>query len=283
MVFLLGRTMERKLISIDISSLFAFFKKPDNNEGIIFTYNFIHKPALLGIFGSIIGLKGFYQAYEKTVRAKKMESSDKIKLLEYYECLSSLKIGIKPLNSKEGYFHKTIIKYNNSTGHASKEQGGNLIIEEQTIIKPSYRIFVLLEIDNENERNLYINLKNSESVYIPYAGKNDFSLWWENFTEYSFSPYTPDVDFRVDSIFIKEDIDKTIKNFSQKARMNFFDFSQNSNISSFIYFEKLPVGYDKNMPYYCFADFVYTNKILKKDYQLENLYKLNENKIIQLF
>ena len=280
MVFLLGKTMERKIISIDISSLFAFFKKPDNNVGIIFTYNFIHKPALLGIFGSIIGLKGFYQAYEEIV---KTQETKRIKLPEYYECLSSLKIGVKPLNSKEGYFHKTIIKYNNSTGHASEEQGGNLIIEQQTVIKPSYRIFVLLELDNENERNLYTNLKNSESVYIPYAGKNDFSLWWKNFAEYDFLPYTPDADFRIDSIFIKKDVNKTIKNSSQKARTNFFDFSQDSNISSFIYFEKLPTGYEKDMPYYCFADFVYTNKTLKKDYQLENLYKLNENKIIQLF
>jgi len=279
--------MEKKLISIDISSLFAFFKKPDNNEGIIFTYNFIHKPALLGIFGSIIGLKGFYQIYEETKKTKdikkekKTELSKRIKLPEYYNYLSSLKIGVEPLDSKDGYFQKTIIKYNNSTGHASEEQGGNLIIEEQTIIKPSYRIFVLLELDNEKENDLYINLKNLESTYIPYAGKNDFSLWWENFIEYNFSPYIPDVDFRIDSIFIKEDVNKTIKDFSHKKTANFFDSSH--NFGNFIYFEKLPIGYDQNMPYYCFADFVYTNKTIKKDYQLNNLYKLNKDKIIQLF
>ena len=264
--------MEKKLISIDISSLFAFFKKPDNNKGIIFTYNFIHKPALLGIFGSIVGLKGFYQLYEetqkakKTKKAKKTELSEKIKLPEYYDCLSSLQIGVEPLNSKDGYFQKTIIKYNNSTGHASGEEGGNLMIEEQTLIKPSYRIFVLLTLDNENERDLYTNLKNLESVYIPYAGKNDFSLWWEDFTDYNFSPYIPDVDFHIDSI-LKKNGDKTI----------------DVSYGDFICFEKLPIGYEDDMPYYKFEDFVYTNKTFKKEDQLNNLYKLNEKKIIYLF
>ena len=45
-----------KLISIELKSDFGFFKKPDINDSIYLTYNMIHKPALLGLFGAIYGL-----------------------------------------------------------------------------------------------------------------------------------------------------------------------------------------------------------------------------------
>lgn len=47
-----------KLVSFDLKADFGFFKKPDVNE-VYLTYNMIHKPALLGILGAIVGLQGF--------------------------------------------------------------------------------------------------------------------------------------------------------------------------------------------------------------------------------
>ena len=52
------RSME-KLVSINIKSDFGFLKKPDTNDPIYLTFNMLHKPALLGILGAIIGEKGF--------------------------------------------------------------------------------------------------------------------------------------------------------------------------------------------------------------------------------
>ena len=45
-----------KLISFDLCADMGFLKKPDINEKIYLTYNMLHKPALLGILGAIIGL-----------------------------------------------------------------------------------------------------------------------------------------------------------------------------------------------------------------------------------
>lgn len=49
----------QRLISFDIQADFGFFKKPDYNDGVLLTYNMLHKPALLGILGTIIGLRGY--------------------------------------------------------------------------------------------------------------------------------------------------------------------------------------------------------------------------------
>ncbi len=110
-----------KIISFIIRSEKGFFKKPDINEDIYLTFNMIHKPSLLGIFGAIIGLKGFQKNEE---------------MPEYYQKLKNLQIGIKPINDEKGNFLKSIITYTNTTGFASEEESGNLIISEQTIINP---------------------------------------------------------------------------------------------------------------------------------------------------
>lgn len=49
-----------KLVSFDLKADFGFFKKPDIND-IYLTYNMLHKPALLGILGAIVGLQGFQE------------------------------------------------------------------------------------------------------------------------------------------------------------------------------------------------------------------------------
>ena len=54
----------QRLISFDIQADFGFFKKPDYNDGVLLTYNMLHKPALLGILGAIIGLRGYQKKGE---------------------------------------------------------------------------------------------------------------------------------------------------------------------------------------------------------------------------
>lgn len=90
-----------KLISFDIFAEMGFFKKPDINSGVYLTYNMLHKPALLGILGAVIGLSGY---------------KENGKLPEYYNILRELRVGIQPLNSDKGNYTKTVIKYNNGTG-----------------------------------------------------------------------------------------------------------------------------------------------------------------------
>ncbi len=256
-----------KLISIDIKADFGMLKKPDTNEPVYLTFNMLHKPALLGIFGAIIGLKGFQKKGE---------------LPEYYNELKNLKIGIKPLNHQNGNYSKTIIKYNNTTGFASEEKGGNLIIDEQTLIAPAFRCYVLLDLDNEHQEKLFDNLKNNNAEYIPYLGKNEFSVWWEKFKEYSYEDFKPIGSFKISSIFIKEEsLKKGIKKTYFSPVMNL-----QTRRNTYSYFENLPVSYHEKLFQYEFKNFTFTNWDLKKDYNLPECYplmKLNSNEVIQVF
>ena len=263
--------MDTKLISVDLRAQFGFLKKPDINEGIYLTYNCLHKPALLGIFGAIVGLGGYTQAY----------SIKKDLFPDYYQKLKHLKVGIQPLDSEKGNFQKTVIAYNNSVGYANLD-GGTLIVNEQTLLKPAYRIFVLLNVGEKIEALLYDNLKTGEAIYIPYLGKNDFQLWWENFNEYEYETnYKPYSSYQIETIFLKKE-GVTIKDSREDPRAGIFDFSE-MQLDSFIYFENLPIEFDEHIKHYRKGSFAFSNWKLIKEYTLDNLYLLKQSgKIIQL-
>ena len=117
-----------KLISFDVQADFAFFRKPETNNTINLSYNIIHKPAILGFLGAVLGLAGY---------------QEKGKLPTYYELLKDVKVGVEPLQHEKGNFAKTNIKYTNTVGYANK--GTNFLTEELTLINPAYRIFLLLD------------------------------------------------------------------------------------------------------------------------------------------
>ncbi len=257
------------LLSIDLKADFGMLKKPDTNEPVYLTFNMLHKPALLGILGAISGFSGF----------KKHGV-----LPEYLEKFKTVKVGIAPLERfhENGNFAKTIIKYNNSTGLASDERGGNLMITEQTLTSPAYRCFVLLDETNANHNILLENLLSYHAVFLPYLGKNECGLWWENAKEYKFSNFYPDGPFKISSLFIKEE---SLKDGTHKI---WFTPGMSSQAdSSYMYFENLPIGYlGKPLFQYQYKGFAFTDFDLKAEYKLpdENpLLKLDNNVIIQVF
>lgn len=266
--------MNNKLVSINIKSDFGFLKKPDTNDPIYLTFNMLHKPALLGIMGAIIGAKGFQKSGE---------------LPDYYLRLSNIKVSIAPLEENGKMFHengnfvKTIIKYNNTTGLASEEEGGNLMITEQALVAPAYKCWFKLNTDNLDEAKLYEYLKTNQAEYLPYLGKNEFSLWWDCFTEYDYEPFDSADSFKINSIFIK---DTPVKDgiINTYFRIGLTSLSRSSK---YMYFERLPISYiGEPLFQYEYREFSFTNWELKKDYQLpENypLYKLSSNEIIQMF
>lgn len=261
----------QKLISFDIESDFGLLKKPDTNEPVYITYNMLHKPALLGILGAIIGLSGFKIVLE-TGRKKK-----RTYIPEYYDKLIDLKVGIQPLKADNGNFLKTIIRYNNSVGYANKD-GGTLIVDEQTLIKPSYRCFLLLNLDQILHDKLYQNLKKSEAEYLPYLGKNDFTIWWENFKDdYPVKQFDFSSNYKVKSIIKKtEALNKAVvQSFGRAAR------SQTE--SEFTFFERLPIAYRTDLMQYDLADFAYTNATINQTFTLESLYQIYQNETVHLF
>ncbi|WP_143959478.1 CRISPR-associated protein Cas5 [Litoribacter populi] len=258
-----------KLISIDLEADFGFLRKPDTNDGIAMSYNMLHKPALLGIFGAVLGLEGYQKRGV---------------LPEYYMQLQGLKVGISPLGAERGNFPKTMIVYTNTVGYANKD--GNLIAYENTLIRPSYRVFVALA----NDHPLYLSLKDAKAEFIPYLGKNEFPVWWkpESFREYDLKPFDFGQDYQVKSLFRKNEGETSRNNEVNGNDLGFAAmFTQYSE--SFFYFERLPVGFQefemkkRGKEYqYLMAPFVYSNAKFSADYQLENLYRLNDNQVIQL-
>ncbi|MBN2694899.1 hypothetical protein JXR93_09575, partial [bacterium] len=265
----------KKLISFIIKSEMGFLKKPDINDGIYLTYNMIHKPSILGILGAIIGLEGYKEVIKQKVEKPKKNSkalfteekeiNNSIQYPEYYQKLQNIKIGIKPIGDDKGNFQKTVIKYNNNTGFANKG-GANLMISEQTLISPSYKIYLLLDLDNEIESKLYSFIKEQKAEFLPYLGKNDFSLWWDKnrVEEYEFEKLEAAKSFSIDTIFKKEE---AIVNHILKA-VTRREFSQEKN--SFFYFEKLPIGFNEKLFQYELADFAYTNAKLSESIKIES-------------
>jgi CRISPR-associated protein Cas5h len=274
----------QKLVSFDLYADFGFLKKPDINKDVYLTFNILHKPAILGILGAICGLSGFKENINK---------EGLVRLPDYYKAFHSVPIGIKPIGDycQNGMFLKTIVQYNNSTGLASKEAGGNLIVSEQTLINPAYRIFLLLDFEKEDEQTLYDRIRQQKATFIPYLGKNDYSAWWykedvkdkngnllfQGVKEYSFQKFEGGEEFQIETIFIKEDalVNQVVEHHVRfRNNLSFLN-------GSFMYFEKLPIGYNPKLYQYDYADFAYTDWRLSKDSFLANLYKV-DNLIVQL-
>ncbi|MEZ4968877.1 MAG: type I-B CRISPR-associated protein Cas5b [Flavobacteriaceae bacterium] len=256
-----------KLISFDLKADFAFFRKPETNNTINVSYNVIHKPAILGIMGAILGLEGY---------------KEKGKLPEYYEKLKNIKVGVEPMDHDKGNFAKTNIKYSNTVGYANK--GTNFLTEELTLINPFYRIYALLDENSELHLDLYNSLQKGESVYIPYLGKNEFTAWWESssFKEYTF---TKREIGNGDSVKIATVFQKDIL-LKGQVEAPFPDFSKPINFeeSPFIYFERLPKQFDEDLMQYELAEFAYSTYQIKNAQQLEALYFVDElNAYAQLF
>jgi CRISPR-associated protein Cas5h len=262
-----------KLLSIDLFADFGMLKKPDTNEPVYLTFNMLHKPALLGIFGAITGLSGFK---EQGV------------FPEYFEKLKALKVGIAPLETEtkkyhdSGNFTKTIIKYNNSTGLASDEAGGNLMVTEQTLVAPAYRCYLMLDSNNPDHAVLHHNLVRYKAEFLPYLGKNECALWWENATPLQYDYYAPTGPFRISSLFIKEE---SLKDGTRKVW--FIPGITRTATSTFMYFENLPIGYaDKPLYQYEYRGFAFTNLELSQDYKLPEEYpllRLQNGQVIQVF
>lgn len=151
-----------QVLKFDLKGKTAFFKSPEVNL-CYFTYGNIHKPVLLGIFGAIMGYKGYNNGYDVYP--------------EYYERLHHLKVSIIP-GEERGVFDKKFQNFNNSVGYASQEQGGNLIVREQWLENPKWTIYVSL--DSDESFKLADMIKNRECVYMPYLGKNDHPAVIEN-------------------------------------------------------------------------------------------------------
>lgn len=249
-----------EILKFKLSGKTAFFKKPEVNTYYYFTYGQIHKMALLGIFGAILGYNGYGSIKEG--KNGKISFGESIELPEYYRKLEHLKIGIVPCN-KKGYIPKKIQTFNNSVGYASKEQGGNLIIKEQWLESPIWNIYLL--IDNLESEKIVNALQEKTAIYLPYLGKNDHFADISDIVIFHGEKIEIENDdvVQIDSLFIKHFAELDIDNEDIEEQI-------------FKYEEALPVKLEKDSLLYQMERMVYTN-IPVVSYQGE-LYEIIENK-----
>lgn len=239
----------KEVIKFKLKGQNAVIRKPESNS-IYFTYHHIHKIALLGILGAIIGENGYnYSQLKEQLNSK---SKSKVKELpEFYEHLKNLQISVMP-NTKTGHFSNKIQTFNNSVGYASKEEGNNLIVKEQFLENPSWEIYLL-----SNESKEYSKIKeyllHQKCEYIPYLGKNEH---FADISEVAIleAQECHQVSGRMDSIFSdnsyeSEDDIEFMMNFDEK---NKFEFK-----------EVMPTTLDVDIGYTNFKEFTFTNKNLK--------------------
>ena len=247
-----------KAISFEISGKTAIFKKPDVNSYAYFTYNNIHKPALLGILGAIIGLDGYTKLYDENRKAKEEKTGFNDGFPDYYEKLKDLKVSIVPL-AKNGYFSKKIQTFNNSVGYASQELGGNLIVREQWLENPKWQI-IILENETEEYKKIKEYLLNKKAVYIPYLGKNDHFANINFVKEINLS-VSENLD-TLDSLFIED----------------YFEIADSAGrrVLPFMFKEISPITLQKDFHFYEYKSMIFTNQKLNLKKEFKDIYFFEE-------
>lgn len=232
-----------KAISFKLNGKTACFRKPDVNVYAYFTYNNIHKPALLGLLGAIIGLGGYAQLFEKNRNLKKGALGYDDGYPEFYEKLKHLKVSITPL-APNGYFSKKVQIFNNSVGYASFEQGGNLVVREQWLENPQWQIMIL---DDGSEEFAKISdyLLSGKSVFIPYLGKNDHPAKIDSNSVQPITLSEANGNF-IDSLFIK--------NFEKID-----GWARESDNNPYFFQEISPYSLQKDYHFYEYESLVFTN------------------------
>lgn len=233
-------------VKFTLSGKNAFFKKPEVNAVHYYTYGQIHKVALLGMFGAVLGYGGYSQK-EWRVLGKGQDIPEEYP--EFYELLQGLKVAIVPMNHK-GYIQKKIQIFNNSVGYASGETGGNLIIKEQWLEHPVWKIYVLL--DTEKAKLLAEFLTSKKCIYMPYLGKNDHPADITDVEIVSLEQKENGI-CRMESLFFKKN--GSICPWNQGN-------DNDEEMDTFKYEEKLPVALNGQTNLYEYETFCYTNMLV---------------------
>ncbi|MEG1004159.1 MAG: type I-B CRISPR-associated protein Cas5b [Clostridium sp.] len=240
-----------KVLKFTLSGETAFFKKPDVNSYCYFTYGNIHKVALLGMFGAILGYSGYNQMKKNDVYP------------EFYERLKSIRVSVSP-NNEKGYTSKKVQIFNNSVGYASKEMGGNLIVKEQWLENPSWDIYIVIE--NEEGEKIADSLINNKVVYTPYLGKNDHFANILNV-----------------KIFNNVSISDSCNKINSLCPKGYFTFCKDEweecEEETFKYEEKLPNKLDTNTNMYVLESFIYTNMDAEQCNEIE-VFKIESKNIV---
>jgi len=248
-----------KYLVFELSGKFAHFSDPLTTPRYLKrTFNIIPKTTLFGLLGALIGLKGY--------------SSLKEGLPEYYELLKDKEIFIIPKNYP---FQKIVVKYNslNSFANNDPNNADKVIInmEEEVILNPDYIIGIHVNENNELDRKIINAIRNNQSFYHIYLGKNEF---FANVRFISLEQTTPIAENKVSvsSVIPLDYIKENIRGIDSIIldRMTYrFIMNNSTNFTS----TSIKVGFLKDA----------TEKIEIKDEFMSKFSKLSSGEIVCVF
>ena len=259
-----------EILKFTIKGSNAFFKKPDVNTYLYLTYGNIHKIALIGILGAILGYCGYNKnKLNYMINKKELKNVSENDFPEFYDKLINLKVAIVP-KSEYGNFPKKIQTFNNSVGYASKEQGGNLIVKEQWLENPKWNIYII--IDNKQAKVIADYILNKKAVYIPYLGKNDHfadifdsEMFEENQIEKLYDTK------RISGLFMKKDFSVLMEEEDDEEEVEYEELYK--------YEEKLPIRINKQTNMYELERFICTNMNVA-NISNQTIYKVGKENIV---
>lgn len=253
-----------KAIKLTLFGEGACFRTPYQNR-INITYSHIHKIALLGILGAIIGLDGLNDIEYTLKRLPKKNYP------EFYEKLKGLKISIVP-NKRE--FQTGIKTYTDTTGASSYETpkgggkyGQTLIVKEQYLMLPSWDIYILD--DNSINTDIFKQLKEylleQKSVYYIYFGKNSYAADFKDVKIVELDKL--EKISKIDSLFFYKDVVLS-DNFG-------------NDTVPYIFKQYMPIAYEESTCRYIQEEIGFTES--KIDFHsLENVYR-HDKRVLQFF
>ena len=216
------------ILKFNLSGKTAFFRSNEVNEGDLqFTFGHIHKIALMGILGAILGIDGHMMGYLKL--------KDKYVHPEFYTKLKDIKVSIVPKVSK-GYFRRKKHNMVNTAGYANEAgKKADIYIDLQSLTV------------NELREKLIDYILNGKSRFITYLGKTNHLATIKNVEILEKKKISND-KININSLFLS---DKAVK-----VKNKGFG---NSNLNEFIYKEVLPVAYTDNKSLYVSKSFTFSN------------------------
>ncbi|PYZ96613.1 type I-B CRISPR-associated protein Cas5 [Alteribacter lacisalsi] len=228
-----------RALLFELTSEFGMLKRPDirSGKGRHFTYNHIHKVAVLGIIGAVCGYEGY------NIHSLRRRLGEEVTYFpEFYDKLKSLKVGIVP-NVEYDSFTKDESNFTDTTNFSNSD--GTLMVKEQWLRNPSWTIYILLDgsAEEDVENRIIDKFTNKKAVFIPYIGKNDHPA---TISEVVVSDLSIASSGKIDSLFeLAEGIEEDI--LEQEDEMDYF------------LKEQLPVKLSKENGNYVHSQMAYTD------------------------
>lgn len=237
-----------EILKFNLSGKTAFFRNNDVNDGdITYSYGHIHKVALMGVLGAVLGLGGHNTAYNQT-KGKYIHP-------EFYEVLKDIKVAICP-KAKYGYFERKKQNMINTCGYSvnkDTKKGQSLMYTEQYIENPSWDIYVdLSSVELDVAEKMKDFIMNHKAVYIPYLGKTNHAAIISDM-EICIGTLSDEKILNLHSMF---PFTSSIKKYTD------IDLEEDG---IFEYREILPISYSESNCYYKSQLFVYSNRKYKID------------------